>query len=449
MFQALMFALFILSGSQAFSMSYSIQKALTPAGKQINVVRMTGEIANGEWALWKGMVASLDTRKDTLFILQSPGGNAAHGLFMLQHVEEFLESQRTAGHQVSVLAVKDCSSMCVPLFYAFENRLSYPDTRIGLHAVHDEMGTNTEFTQNYLKRLRAIAIGRGDRDMLRWLSEKERAGAFASVELDKNRAEDLALEHSGIIVEEGLVENEKKAIERFESVPDVRGPDISWTHPGYKALIAKIWNFVSRDLAGIDPTEVLPPVLHLEPFERDRQSPAFTEWQSEWIINHAKVWLEWTEVKGVPISQITPDWVRTRIHEIYPFPITFRGFHYDSTNVVQVNPETTFLATVTPDLHRTSFRDYVGYGYYVTGHEFAHYALGKRGIPDKLHHCIYLLSVNGKPSLMRRLNDYLVQEGIGGALLSRYGLEQEMALNACQYLSPEDKMKAIQYAREI
>lgn len=413
------------------------------------MVRMTGQIVSGEWALWKKMVASINRHQDTLFILQSPGGDGAHGLFLLGHVEEFLKDQRAAGLRVAVFAVKDCSSMCVPLFYTFEERLSLPDTRIGLHAVHDLLGANPAFTQSYLDKMRAIARTRGDQETLRWLAEKELSGAFATPILDENRASDLAAGHSGIINETGIVETIEGTIERFERGPEIHGMDISWTHPGYKAVIAKIWGFVSQELARLDQSKIRPPALYLEPFVHTQQSEGFTRWQSEWIVNHASVWLEWTNIDDVPKEQITPEWIRERLDKIYPFPATFRGFHYDGTNVIQVNPEVTFKSMVTPDQNHTSFRDYVGYGYYVTGHELAHYALAQRGIPDKLHHCIYLISVEGKPSLMRRLNDFLISEKIAGIFLSRYGLDQELSFSPCANLTPDENRQAARAAQEL
>lgn len=123
--------------------------------------------------------------------------------------------------------------------------------------------------------------------------------------------------------------------------------------------------------------------------------------------------------------------------------------HYDGTGRIQVNPDTTYKAMITPDQNRTTWRDYVGYGYYVTGHEFMHYALSKRGIPDKLHHCIYVISHEGKPSLMAQLNNQLIAAGIGGALLPRYGINQEIELNPCLQLTPEEARLAGNFAVEL
>lgn len=434
---------------QALAMNYKLSHQLLPSGETVNVLRMEGQITSGEWALWKRAVSNLSPDQNTLFVVRSPGGDAAHGLFLLNHVEEFLADQKALGREVAVLAEKDCSSMCVPLYYAFPRRLSYPTTRFGLHAIHDDMGSNPAFTANYLNKLREIARSRNDQDMLNWLSEKEHSGAFSTPELDVNLASDLESHHSGIIPDGSLISSETMAAEKLSPLVDVQGKDLSWTHPDYRKIISNIWFYVARDLAKLPLNKVPAPKLQLEPFSRAEQSPEFTLWQNEWIINNISVWMEWTEIVGVPREKITKQWVRERINEIYPFPVTFRGMHYDGTGVVQVNPDTTYLSMVTPDQNRTTWRDYVGYGYYVTGHEFMHYALSKKGVPDILHHCIYVISVDGKPSLMERLNNRLINSGVAGALLPRYGVNQETQLTPCTQLNTQQVGDSARYAKEL
>lgn len=318
-------SLWLLSASSALAMNYKISEATSLTGSKINVVHLTGEIVIGEWALWKQMVFKLNLKRDTLLVISSPGGNAAHGLFLLNHVDEFLRTQYNAGYEVAIMATRDCSSMCVPFYYSFPIRFAKEDTRFGLHAVHDEMGANSEFTKQYLNRLFETAQVRGDRNTIRWLNEKMAAGVFASSELDVNRAGDLAITNGGLVTESSIVDSESLAMKRITPQVNIQGTDLSWTHPEYRSVIRSLWTYVARDLAQVDLHQVEPPVLHLEPFDRAEQSATFTLWQNEWIINNISVWLEWTEIKGISKEKVTPEWVRERISEIYPFSENFSG----------------------------------------------------------------------------------------------------------------------------
>ena len=228
--------------------------------------------------------------------------------------------------------------------------------------------------------------------------------------------------------------------------PDIQGADLSYTHPHYREKLAQIWNFIQSDLAQLGNKEIVPPVLHLEPFERAKQSSAFTAWQNDWMIHHASVWLEWTKIPNMNKQDISEDWIRAHIGTIYPFPPAFRGFHYYGTNHLHVNPNTTYLAYLQSDPYGNK-TDYTGYGYYVSGHEMTHYALAQRGIPDKLHHCIF---VSGPSSLMLRLANFLEKKSLVAApMLEFLGLQQEISMAPCAQLTAEERAEALRLAREL
>lgn len=235
----------------------------------------------------------------------------------------------------------------------------------------------------------------------------------------------------------------------WSKAPVISGDDLRYSHPGLQEKLNAIWNFSSGNLAQLDTEKLEAPQVHLEPFTRAQQSPQWTAWQNEWIVKNADVWLEWTQIPGHTRADITQDWVRAHLSEIYPFPASFRGFHYEGSNHLQVNPETTYMAFYQTGPFGLP-KDMVGYGYYVTGHEMTHYALSQRGIPDTLHHCIYITEPsNGSPSLMQRMTDFLVDREISSFSVDRYGLQQEIVLNPCAMLSATDRAKALRYAEEL
>lgn len=226
----------------------------------------------------------------------------------------------------------------------------------------------------------------------------------------------------------------------------IRGADLSYSHPGYREKLQEIWNFVSNDLARGDGRPIAAPEVYLEPFDRSTQSPEFTEWQNNWIVKSADIWLEWT--KGVDPATATEDWIRANLASIYPFPPAFRGFHYDRTNRIQVNPDSTFLAFYQNDQFAVK-RDVVGYGYYVSGHEMVHHALAERGVPEELHHCMYVTNVDGGKSLMEKMVDHLVEKEIASHMVTYYGYNQEVTLAPCEGLKPNERQMALAYARTV
>lgn len=228
---------------------------------------------------------------------------------------------------------------------------------------------------------------------------------------------------------------------------DIRGVDLSYSHPNFREKLADIWYFTSRTMVGLD-RHVEAPIIHLEPFDRKSQSAELTEFQNEWIIESADVWLEWTLVADVDREDITREWVREHIESIYPFPPAFRGFHYDGTNHIQVNPDTTFMPFYQND-HLGEKRDLVGYGYYVSGHEMAHVALSQKGVPEKLHHCVFVTNVNGQPSLMEQLAQFLIDRSYSLEMVKYYGLRPEIMLDPCSRLDAHDRAVAAHHAYRL
>lgn len=234
---------------------------------------------------------------------------------------------------------------------------------------------------------------------------------------------------------------------------EFKGADLSYSHPGYQEKINRIWNFTRNEIAHLNAEQsAITPVVVMEPFDRALQSPEHTAWQKEWIINNPSIWLEWAILKGIPVSQVTQDWIRQRIDTLFPFPKGFRALHYDKTSVIQVDPDATFMAFY----HNNEYgmkKDLVGYGYYVTAHELTHLALARRGIPDRLHHCIYVTSVEDQPTLMERAIDFLMAGEIAHSAVRMYGYNNEVGLAPCTAdkggLTSQEVEMARNYAREL
>src|SRR5690606_26590473 len=106
--------------------------------------------------------------------------------------------------------------------------------------------------------------------------------------------------------------------------------------PGFYGVddrLQAIWEEVKRltGLSGGHPA----PRVHLQTFELERLDPDFRKWQKEWTRSNYNIWKDWFGARDIEITQ---EWINTNIDSIYPFPKTFLAFHYDGTNVIQINP---------------------------------------------------------------------------------------------------------------
>lgn len=168
--------------------------------------------------------------------------------------------------------------------------------------------------------------------------------------------------------------------------------------------LTEIWEYVK--VLGHAPKDLPPPHIYLSSFSTEDQPKELTEWQATWLKEHPLV--------------------------PHPFPKTFRGFHYDGTNKIQIDPQTTFFHyqfySASPAGVKT---DWVGYGYYVAAHEMLHYVLETRGVPALLHHCVFILKFENKPSFMERISQYLIDKEYSSKLIVKIGVQQELILNPC------------------
>jgi len=202
----------------ARAMRYDVGRARTSAGRQVNVVRMTGIIDVGEWAGWIDAVSRLDPALDALFVVSSPGGSVPGGFFLMTKIDAYLAERAAAGRRDWILADADCSSMCVPVYFLFPRRLSRPGARFGLHSVSmggiaDDPGQ----TDLYLGRMTDAARRRGEDGFLRWLQGVREQGAFSTHELTPFSGRALVEQGSGLVSPEGLADGVNDAAERLDA----------------------------------------------------------------------------------------------------------------------------------------------------------------------------------------------------------------------------------------
>jgi hypothetical protein len=243
----------------------------------------------------------------------------------------------------------------------------------------------------------------------------------------------------------------------FSSVSDAAAPtligkDLSGSHPNFAANMEMIWNYTSMELVHL-PATSQPPVIAIEPFVRSKQSPEWTQWQNDWIIHNASVWLEWVPV-SVPHDQVTESWIREHIDEIQlidpAIAASFRGLHYMNSNRLQINPDSTFLKYYMEDPSGTGKHDFVGLGYYTSAHEMLHHSLSLKGIPETLHHCMFVMQIEeNQTSLMEKVADHLIENGIAGMAVKLFGLNGEVGFNPCSHLSEKDRNQAEQLLRGL
>lgn len=209
----------LLSGMQPLSaMAYWVEKAKTSSNHEVNVIRMEGAIQVNEVLGWMANLRRIDPELDTLVIVTSPGGAFPGGTMLMNRAEEFISAQRERGRKVSVLATRDCSSMCIPFFYLFDSRLSFGDTRFGFHGISaGGIAFNPEETALYLKRMEEKAKDRHDSLFPNWIGRKKSEGVFSGTSLTPLSARQLAEENSGVVATQDLVEDERRAIDRLDS----------------------------------------------------------------------------------------------------------------------------------------------------------------------------------------------------------------------------------------
>lgn len=191
---------------------------------------------------------------------------------------------------------------------------------------------------------------------------------------------------------------------------------------------------------------LVPPEIGFFAFQREKEQTDWQSWQKDWIRENPSIWLDWTQISGLPAQALTKDWIDEHIDTIFPFPVTFLAFHYDHTNRIQISPAQTFLRFYVNNPYGFK-EETVGYGFYVASHEMLHYVLENDGIPGRLHHCLFVSEKNGH-SLMGDIAHYLIQEKISSSMVEKVGLESEQGMMPCDQLTPDEQAQVRQIMAE-
>lgn len=199
--------LFILSLAFSFSangeLPFRIQKESSSSGEKINVLEFPESIIdNTSWQKWRYSFSELDPNLDTLIIFNSPGGTVPGGTILIHHIEVFLGKQKENGRRVAILSERECSSMCIPVFFTLDHRYSLAETKFGFHGVDlgGGLGHDSVQTDLYLKQLKTKAKERNQNEFIDWLDQQIESGVFANHDLTSIKGEELVIEKS-----EGLV----------------------------------------------------------------------------------------------------------------------------------------------------------------------------------------------------------------------------------------------------
>ncbi len=199
----------------AAAMDFEVSGITNKSGHKLNIVRMKGAIDNREVRRWSHATSLLDPDFDTLFVMNSPGGNVPIGLFTIKQIGEFLSQQAQNGRTSWIVIEGQCSSMCVPMFFTWPNRFAVTDTKIGLHGVSDGgLGDDSDLTKAYLDNMRERARERGETTALTWIEKMVARGEFSSFRLTPYPAQDIAKDQ-GLLAPEGIVGSVDQLIERL------------------------------------------------------------------------------------------------------------------------------------------------------------------------------------------------------------------------------------------
>lgn len=151
--------------------------------------------------------------------------------------------------------------------------------------------------------------------------------------------------------------------------------------PGLQNSIEGSWEYIRR-LVGIEAEPA--PVIYLYPFDRNTQPALATSLQDQTIAR-------------IPELRDNPELAQRFFSILYGITYDADLFPADSPlrgRLIQVNPNRSF--NVETGGHR-------GYGLYLTAHEMLHYALNRKGIAAKFHHCLMIEENGNGESLMLKV----------------------------------------------
>lgn len=228
-----------------------------------------------------------------------------------------------------------------------------------------------------------------------------------------------------------------------------RGDELVREYPNFKSHLQTLWDTISQKWLKLDGSDA-PSILFSE-FSPEAQGPEWTKFQIDWTVSHPTIWRDWLcNTKNICDYQPTADEIKKYIEDgVYPFPKQLMaGLTYLDTNRIQINANIDFFPFLINDPYGQKV-DYSGHGYYALGHEMMHMVLHRLKIPHELHHCIFVTEDTQQLSLMGRVANMVITEGMGGTFVYQAGLQPEVGTAPCSYLNEQQKQEAAKWAATL
>lgn len=222
------------------------------------------------------------------------------------------------------------------------------------------------------------------------------------------------------------------------------GDEIFKDFPNIKKYSDLIWKFIQKRFQ-LKSTDI--PELYFYPFDKEKQSMGFNFWQKQWLLNNYSIWQEWALVHNKRNKEkinLTPQWVRKNIDKNFPFPKGFRALFYTNTNRIQIDPRPKTSA------YQNAQKDSLGKIFYTVGHEMLHYALEVKGVPVKIHHCLFVSKLNTKKqSLIDELVEFLILNNISKKAIKIFGPRLEKRIQPCLKLNSSELLQVNKTVKKL
>lgn len=173
---------------------------------EYNHVTFTGEINPEAVSGWASALTQINRSLNTVVYINSPGGYNSDGDSLIRSIKLFSSQQKERGTKVTGVVTSLCASMCIPLFYAFEERRAARNAVFGFHGSAQYGNVSIDQTDIYISDMMRQARERQDFKTTIWLGRAMVNGMFFTTELTSITASSLAAQNSGIVMTGHLIQ---------------------------------------------------------------------------------------------------------------------------------------------------------------------------------------------------------------------------------------------------
>lgn len=159
---------YVFALSNANGMSFTSQLQATQS-RNVLLIRMAGQIDHGDDSNLNNALAQVGNQ-DVVIELDSNGGLNEVGFKMIQSIQSFQARQANRGRLVAVYVSNMCASMCLPVFYSFQNRFADPKAMFGFHASSNNGEVSQPSTLEYVSRFTSLAYANMDSGTIQFLA---------------------------------------------------------------------------------------------------------------------------------------------------------------------------------------------------------------------------------------------------------------------------------------